>query len=74
VNAIEIRNVVKSFRIPHEQRTTIKEHFLHPFDRTRYERNAALRDVSFDVERGEFFGIIGPNGSGKSSAWGSTRT
>lgn len=67
MNAIEIIGVEKSFRIPHEQRTTIKEHFLHPFDRTSYERNAALRDVSFSVAQGEFFGIVGPNGSGKST-------
>jgi ABC-type polysaccharide/polyol phosphate transport system ATPase subunit len=59
--------VSKSFRLPHQQRTTFKEHFLHPFDRTTYEQQEALHDISFTVAEGEFFGVIGPNGSGKST-------
>jgi len=65
--AFDVRNVSKSFVLPHQQRTTFKEVFLHPFVRTTYERQNALHNVSFTVAQGEFFGIIGPNGSGKST-------
>jgi ABC-type polysaccharide/polyol phosphate transport system ATPase subunit len=65
--AIEVIGVSKTFRIPHEQRTYLREYFLHPFRRTAYEPNDALKDVSFSVARGEFFGVVGPNGGGKST-------
>jgi ABC-2 type transport system ATP-binding protein len=65
--AIDIRDVSKTFRLPHERRNTLKEYFLHPLRRSDYEEQRALQDVSFNVHAGEFFGIVGPNGSGKST-------
>jgi ABC-type polysaccharide/polyol phosphate transport system ATPase subunit len=65
--AIVADGLTKSFLLPHEHRTTLKEHFLHPFRKTDFERNEALQNISFEVEQGEFFSIIGPNGSGKST-------
>ena len=49
-DAIEVAGVSKAFRIPHEQRTFFKEYFVHPLRRVTYERNDALRDVTFSVE------------------------
>lgn len=65
--AIEAVGVCKSFLIPHEQASRLKERVVHPFRHTTYERNQPLTDVTFDVHPGEFFGIIGANGSGKST-------
>ncbi len=33
----------------------------------RYGNNIAVNNISFDVEKGDFFGFIGPNGAGKTT-------
>lgn len=65
--AVEVVDVWKSFRLPHQRRDTFKERFLHPRRQTDVEDLVAVKGASFAVDDGEFFGIIGHNGSGKST-------
>jgi ABC-type polysaccharide/polyol phosphate transport system ATPase subunit len=66
VVALQLRSVEKRFRIPHERMLTLKQRVLHPRAGGHDELHA-LKGISFDVHRGEFFGIVGRNGSGKST-------
>ncbi len=64
--AIEFRGVSKSYPIYDSPLDRLKE--LLTFSRKRFHRDFwALRDLSFEVRRGETFCIIGENGSGKST-------
>ena len=65
--AISVKNVSKQFSIPHEKTNTLKGAFINLFRKNTYEKFFALKDVSFEVRKGEFFGILGRNGSGKST-------
>jgi ABC-type polysaccharide/polyol phosphate transport system ATPase subunit len=64
---VVVRDVSKSFHLPHEQVHTLKERAVRPFRRRTADNFQALRNISFSVKEGEFFGIAGRNGSGKST-------
>jgi ABC-2 type transport system ATP-binding protein len=65
--AISVAKVGKHFKLPHERISSLKQSAIHLFTTRRYTQFDALKDISFEVKKGEFFGIVGRNGSGKST-------
>ncbi len=65
-NAIEVKNVTKIYRLYEKPADRLKESLS--FTKKNYHKDFyALRDISFEVKKGESVGIIGTNGSGKST-------
>jgi ABC-type polysaccharide/polyol phosphate transport system ATPase subunit len=65
--AVSLEDVSKTFRLPHQQYSTLKERMLHPLRSTTYDELKAVQHISLEIAEGEFFGIVGRNGSGKST-------
>lgn len=65
--AIQVEDLHKSFRIPTHRVDSLKERVVRPFAARDYRVLKALDGISFDIGRGEFFGVVGRNGSGKST-------
>ncbi len=66
--ALRVSGVHKTFKLPHQKHSSLKSMFINIFRARRtYEEQHVLKDISFEVKKGEFFGVIGRNGSGKST-------
>jgi ABC-type polysaccharide/polyol phosphate transport system ATPase subunit len=65
--AITVRNLSKTFRLPDERRGTLRERLMKFHRRNERSERRTLDDLNFEIQHGEFFGIIGRNGSGKST-------
>lgn len=68
--AVRVSSVSKTFKLPHENNSGLKQFLINRTKKNTkkgYETQHVLKGVSFDVEKGDFFGIVGRNGSGKST-------
>ena len=67
-NAVELRNVEMHFNMSKEKLESLKEYFLKFMKRQlHFEDFVAVDNVSFDIKKGDVFGIVGLNGCGKST-------
>lgn len=64
--AIHVEHVSKKFRVYFDKGLSLKERILFE-QRSRYDERKVLKDISFDVKKGEAIGLIGENGCGKST-------
>lgn len=65
---LSVDHVSKSFRLPTEQATGLKQAVINWTKGIKgFRQLDVLHDVTFQVHRGEFFGIVGRNGGGKST-------
>ena len=66
MSAIKVDNVTKVYKLYERPIDRLKE-TLRPGHKEYHRKFYALNNISFDVEEGQFVGIIGTNGSGKST-------
>ena len=65
---VSVKNVSKSFRLPTESSNSLRTTLVNRMKGIKgYKEQEVLKDISFDVKKGDFFGIVGRNGSGKST-------
>ena len=66
---IQVKNLSKSFIIPHQRHDSLVEYLSHPgrIFKPSGEKFTVLKDIDLDVYPGDFLGIMGRNGSGKST-------
>lgn len=66
--AVKVDQVGKQFRLPTEATTSLRTTLINRMRGIKgYVEQEVLRDINFEVYKGDFFGIVGRNGSGKST-------
>ena len=66
--AVKVDHVSKFFKLPTEATQSLRTSLVNRFKGIKgYKEQHVLKDISFEVEEGDFFGIVGRNGSGKST-------
>jgi len=64
--AIKVQNLTKIYHLYNKPQDRLKE-ALNPFKKSYHHDFYAMKDVSFEIKRGETVGILGRNGAGKST-------
>lgn len=66
--AVKVDHVSKYFKLPTEATQSLRTNLVNYFKGIKgYREQHVLKDIDFEVEEGDFFGIVGRNGSGKST-------
>ena len=66
--AVKVDHVSKFFKLPTESTQSLRTSLVNRFRGIKgYKEQNVLKDISFEVEKGDFYGIVGRNGSGKST-------
>ena len=66
--AISVENVGMRFNLNHERVDNLKEYVIKFIKRDlKYNEFWALKDINFEIKKGERLGVLGLNGSGKST-------
>lgn len=65
--AVIVNNVSKNFKLPHEKVTSIKSLVVNFYKKRSFENQRVLKNISLEINEGDFIGIVGRNGSGKST-------